>query len=165
MSLQEVADWLVSNAIEAKPPVYMRRYRTPLGPCLLTMVCKLPTGYGKVSFNGKVCLAHRIVYEAVYGYVPYLLRHKCDEPACINYKHLLPGDDYDNAMDRENRGRGNHWKGEQVNTAKLTAGDVLAIRKDYEVGGITYKELAERYGVQWSAIGKIVTRTSWRHLD
>lgn len=49
--------------------------------------------------------------------------------------------------------------------ASLTESDVRRVRADYEPGRVTYAALAARYGVSEQAIGKIINRLTWRHLD
>lgn len=48
-------------------------------------------GYGWFSIKGKVCKAHRIMYFLHNGYLPNLIVHDCENPACCNPKHLLEG--------------------------------------------------------------------------
>ena len=70
-------------------------------------------GYGKVlrrSTNPDlptVQMAHRWAWIQAHGEIPeeLLVRHKCDNPPCINVDHLELGTDEDNARDRDSRGR------------------------------------------------------------
>ena len=48
--------------------------------------------------------------------------------------------------------------------AKLNAADVIRIRDAY-AGGVTLEELAQRYGVSWSNIGRIVRRETWKDVS
>ena len=120
-------------------------------------------GYGGFSMNGKNCAAHRVSYEAYKGKIPkgMVVRHSCDNPACINPDHLTLGTQRDNAADREARGRGSKLKGEQISTAKLTEKDVLGIRASNESLGV----LAERYGIDKSNVWLIRAGKSWKHLN
>ncbi|HSH02044.1 MAG TPA: HNH endonuclease [Anaerolineae bacterium] len=59
--------------------------------------------------------------------------------------------------------RGN--KAEAHHSAKLTADQVLEIRERYAAGGIRYKELSKKYGVNIAMIGNIVRGLAWRHAD
>jgi len=70
-------------------------------------------GYGTISFLGKPFRVHRLTY---WIYVDFcqsglifkseiIIRHKCDNPSCINPKHLLKGTQLDNVNDRETRNR------------------------------------------------------------
>lgn len=58
-----------------------------------------------------------------------------------------------------------HAKGERVNTAKLTEELVREIRARYAAGGVSHPSLGREYGVNHSAIGRIVRREVWKHLD
>lgn len=68
-------------------------------------------GYGQLSsrFNQPPHKAHRLSYQLFVGPIPdaMVVRHKCDNPGCINPKHLEIGSHKDNVMDRVGRGRTN----------------------------------------------------------
>lgn len=118
-------------------------------------------GYGMMSRDGKNQRAHRISYEAYKGHIPkgMVVRHTCDNPACINPDHLILGSQKDNVADREARGR-RTVVGEAIGTSKLTVEDVLAIRASTE----SLRVLADRYGIDPSNVWLIRTGKSWRHV-
>lgn len=118
-------------------------------------------GYGMMSKDGKNQRAHRISYEAHKGPIPKgnVVRHTCDNPACINPDHLILGTQKDNVADREARGR-RVVNGERIGTSKLSAKDVLEIRSSEE----SLEVLANRYGIDRSNVWAIRTGKSWRHL-
>lgn len=65
-------------------------------------------GYGKLNINSVQKRAHRIVWEIACGRpVPegMVVRHKCDNPLCVNPGHLEVGTYRDNALDMVARGR------------------------------------------------------------
>lgn len=66
-------------------------------------------GYGAVSVGDLSTGAHRVAYEVWVGPVPagLVVRHRCDNPPCINPAHLELGTQQDNIDDRERRGRRN----------------------------------------------------------
>ena len=67
-----------------------------------------PNRYGSIMFNGKRLLAHRVMYEAsINELLPpeLVVRHKCDNPSCVNPAHLESGTHLDNYNDRMKRKR------------------------------------------------------------
>lgn len=121
--------------------------------------------YGHFSIGGQVVKAHRWIYETVVGPIPdgLMMRHRCDNPSCVNPRHLEPGTASDNMRDKIERGRGADRRGEKHPLAKLGAPQVLDIRKRAACGA-THQSLADEYGVRRGQIGKIVQRLNWRHI-
>ena len=64
-------------------------------------------GYGRVQFMTSKFKAHRVSYEMANGPIPdgLIIRHKCDNPNCVNPKHLESGTQKDNMLDASFRGR------------------------------------------------------------
>lgn len=126
-------------------------------------------GYARTSYKGKLTLLHRRVYCVEHGLEladikGLVVRHTCDNPACIEPAHLLLGTRGDNNRDRAARGRSADTRGEKHPLHRLKAKDVLAIRKKYAAGKQTQKELAQQYGCTQSNIGRIVTLNTWGHI-
>lgn len=140
----------------------MHRSRLAENGCWEWTWSKATGGYGGFFRDGKSQRAHRVSYEAFVGKIPkgLVIRHACDNPACINPDHLDVGTMKDNALDREARGR-RDVKGEQIGTSKLTEKEVLEIKRS----DLSLTFLSEIYGVGKSNIWLIRTGKSWKHLN
>jgi hypothetical protein len=111
--------------------------------------------------------APRFAYRMMCGPVPrelYVL-HACDNPSCVNPRHLFLGTPADNVQDMMAKGRlnpGSPGRGESHYAAKLTAIDVAEIRASKESYGV----LSQRYGVAKSQICRIKKWQRWnaRHV-
>lgn len=123
---------------------------------------KRPGGYGEAYFGSKPnrerVLAHRLAWMVEYGDPGDLVVcHHCDNPSCVNPRHLFLGTRVDNNADRDAKER--QAKGER-NGSRLTEAQVVAIRADPR----TNREVALQYGVQESAISNIRLRKAWKHV-
>lgn len=129
--------------------------------CWNWLAYKNPAGYGQVRVNWVLWLAHRYSWHCNKGDIPeYLLvLHHCDNPACVNPDHLFLGTHADNLADRDAKGK--HNRGERNGQAKVTAEQVELIRKRYEAGE-TQSQLGRAFGMNRSAIHKIVHKTHWK---
>lgn len=104
--------------------------------------------------------AHRTAYEVWVGDIPSGegVRHKCDNPPCINPAHLTVGTQADNMRDKVERNR--QARGSKHGCAKLTediARQIVFARN----AGIGTKELSETYGVSTTTIKQIISGKKW----
>ena len=83
----------------------------------------LTHGYGRSKYQGKNYYMHRLSWIAFRGEIPEekQVLHHCDNPKCINPKHLYIGIHQDNMDDMMLRGRhrtipqyGNNYSGKKV---------------------------------------------------
>jgi hypothetical protein len=68
---------------------------------------KYRTGRGMFFIDRIVYYAPRISYSLFVGKIPagMLVLHKCDNPNCVNPKHLFTGTQTQNIQDRDSKGR------------------------------------------------------------
>lgn len=126
--------------------------------CWLWTACLDCDGYGRFQLNGRPQLAHRVAWWLKYNKWPKILRHTCDNPACVNLDHLVDGTHASNAADRVAKGRS--AIGTDHGRAKLTEANVKEIRKSKE----TTAALARRYGVNFMTIRPARKRQTWKHV-
>lgn len=119
------------------------------------------------SVNDKSYVAARVAWKIKTGKDPgdFLVCHTCDNPLCVNPRHLFLGTEADNMIDKENKGRGNQAKGAAHcrHTAKLTVDDISDIRFLLKQG-FTHRELAISYCVHHTQITAINTGRNWSHI-
>lgn len=121
------------------------------------------SGYGKVYTReaGEPIPAHRVAYGLENGPIPdgMFVLHVCDNPSCCRPSHLELGTLQDNYADMVQKGR--HQHGESHHSARLTAEQVMDIRRRAN-GGENQRRLAEEYGVSPATICNIKKQTTWR---
>lgn len=139
------------------------------GGCWEWRGAKTPDGYGKMKVGIVDVRAHRFAYEFFRGAIPdgLLVRHTCDNPACVNPSHLLVGTDKDNSDDKVRRTR--HLRGEALGDrrwggARITEDHVREIRVRYAAGEAP-KAIGIRYGISGGYVSQIVARRCWRHVE
>lgn len=122
-------------------------------------------GYGSFRVGLSMKVASRISWEIHFGEIPKKLHvlHKCDNPACVNPKHLFLGTDQDNSDDKIKKGRQVVLWGEKNLFHKLSDAQVLEIRRRYALGNETQEKLGKEFGVSISNISHIVTFRSRRN--
>ncbi|SRR6266478_4076534 len=122
-------------------------------------------GYGNFWLDGKTCSAHVVSFELHNGPVLEGMQvcHSCDYKPCINPEHLFVGTQQDNTDDMIAKGRG-RFKGEESGQAKLTAEDVMYIKRLIE-DGYSVSSIADLYNMTYQAIRHIKIGRSWRHVQ
>lgn len=123
------------------------------GDCWPWKGAKDSSGYGHLGIGGKLSKAHRLslAISGVDVSASPVIRHKCDNPECVNPSHLLRGTHADNMRDKVERGRSPGFSGENNPSAKLTDEQALEIRASDEKGRV----LAARYGISEAQVSKV----------
>ena len=129
-------------------------------PCILWHKCLDAQGYGATYRDGKVVKAHRVALVDHLGItladiVGQVVRHSCDNPACVNPEHLSLGTQRDNVDDMLRRGRHVSTAGSEF-VLKLSLEDRAFIKRVYVHRcphfGIT--ALAKMFGVARASIAR-----------
>jgi hypothetical protein len=109
--------------------------------------------YGAAWDGRKITSAHRVSYMINVGEVPEgsIVCHRCDNPLCVNPKHLFIGSQRDNMQDTIKKGRAYRT------SHKIDEDQALEIlRLSYEER-VPITTLGETYGVTASAISHLRT--------
>lgn len=131
------------------------------------------SGYGVLNtdlFDDKKhpVRAHRISYRIHHGVLVdgMCALHTCDNPPCVNPKHLFAGTRADNIADMISKGRdyrGEVRRGSAIGTAKLTEADVLEAHR-LESEGVSQRTIAGLLEVSQAQIQRVLSGQSWGHL-
>ena len=102
---------------------------------------------------------HRLVYSLTHDedITGKVIRHTCDNPKCVNPKHLLSGTPADNMRDRDSRFR--------HGAAKLSPEQVVEIRRRFaENPKLKSPVIASEYGISSRTVLSIKHGCHWRQL-
>lgn len=126
----------------------VRMGRTPEA-CWTWLGPKTPDGHGKKTYCGRDTLAHRWMWQMLFGPIPRgrVVYHTCDSKECVNPAHLACGMQAD-----ANR---------QSINAVLLPTDVQEIREaDWTPDSA--RVLADRYGVSPNTVRDAARGRTWR---
>lgn len=126
--------------------------------CWLWVGGKDPKGYGMYYFKygtdtlpqGKQAKAHRASYILHVGDIPegMTVRHKCDNPSCVNPSHLVLGTHQQNMDDKVRHGR--HRKQHKVTLPDLHNGDKTLVT----IAAVRHAIYLHRRGVDFANIAR-----------
>lgn len=104
--------------------------------------------YGQLEYRRITYLAHRVAWRLANGPIPprMCICHSCDNPKCINPKHLFLGSYSDNVRDMIRKGRAK-WNPMR----KLTDEQIADIRSS----DASQRELAERFGISQGMVSMV----------
>ena len=135
------------------------KYTKSNGDCQEWTRCLNTDGYPRAVIDGNNnTKVHRVVYELSTGLCAdgLVIRHTCDNPKCINPKHLMIGTPADNMKDRDTKGR--------HGLAKITSKEVIAIRELAKLNKFTQTELGDMFNLNPRTISSLVLGRHWRHV-
>ena len=114
-------------------------------------------GYGQTKWGYRFYSAHKFSWVLHHGEVPsgLFVCHQCDNPKCVDPKHLFLGTPKENMQDARSKGR--MANGDQHWNAKLNWVLVEEIRLSTE----SAKSIAARLGVSFSTIYRIRKNSAW----
>lgn len=111
------------------------------------------TGYGKKQLEGRTLLAHRWIWETLFGPIPenMVINHKCGNRKCVNPAHLEVVTQTENCR---------HGKG-----TKLTPFQAKVIKRltPYRCANLAHK-FAQRYNISRQLPHDIWSGRAWRNL-
>ena len=129
--------------------------------------CPDKDGYGRMCIDYKTIKCHRLVYELTFGPIPdgLFVLHKCNNPKCCNPNHLYIGTAKENNNQCLGEGRFISSLGERNGQSKLTAQNIIDIKKLYSSGEYYQKDLGKIFGVKISQISRIINKKRWKHIS
>jgi len=115
-------------------------------------------GHGCVrGDDGRLTQPHRVMFEFDRGVTlpkDVCILHICDQPTCVNPRHLTTGKQRENMDDKVAKGRA---------ASKLTAEEAVEIYGLAIAGNETQAVIAKRYGVSAATVSAIKLGRSWGH--
>lgn len=134
--------------------------------CWPWISAKDKAGYGYFNMRNATCCrnirAHRlswILHNAQDIPKGLFVLHRCDNPSCVNPRHLFLGTNTDNMRDMADKKRA--CLGEKHPAAKITAKDALSIRIDKR----SCRKIATEYGIGHNQVSRIKKGERWGNLE
>ncbi len=121
--------------------------------------------YPSVFLGKQQWYGHRLVCVWYHGEPPsehHQAAHGCGRSRCVNPRHLRWATPKENNADKIIHGTAPY--GEDCHQARLTNQEAADIRAEYAQGGVTHRELGERYGVHKATIALVVNGKTYRAL-
>ncbi len=126
------------------------------GECWEWTGSKLRQGYGNFKVTGEAYLAQTFVLYQEQKRPMYFMCHSCDNPSCVNPRHLWLGSNSDNMSDRVSKNR--QVRGEAVSGSRLTEKIVREILESDE----SDKVICERLQIDPRRVSDIRLGKKWR---
>lgn len=129
--------------------------------CWLWVGARNKAGYGNLKVANKYVNAHRVSFEFKIGPIKKgnYVCHKCDNPSCVNPKHLFQGKPIENDRDKVKKGR--QVRGVTHPNSKLTESQVILILK----ANGSHQNIANLFNVSRRLVGMIKNKKIWKHIQ
>ncbi len=131
-------------AIEARFWKYVDRHGDD--DCWEWTGSKRANGYGQFNIQRYPFKVHRVSFVMAFGWEPPSVLHKCDNPPCVNPRHLFGGTQAENMADCAAKGRYARQIPESVRAT---------VRCLYEIG-MAQRAIARQVGIDRRTVGRIV---------
>lgn len=136
------------------------QYRIDSNWCYICTSHFLLRWYPRITVWCKNMQMSRYIWNKAYWTIGkwILVRHKCDNPMCINIEHMELWTHQQNMKDRSMRFTWVRW--EKAYKSRLNESQVREILSS----NLSITELSKIYNVNRSSISRIKKWKSWRHL-
>lgn len=143
--------------------LFLELIASPGDDCIRWPYATARRGYGHLRKGTKYWRTHRLSYFETFGAIPdgSDVCHRCDNPPCINPRHLFAGTPADNRADKMAKGR--QAFGVKFRSAKLTDEKVIELRHRYNCGASSPK-LAKEMGMANGTMQRALFGRLWKHL-
>lgn len=150
--------WTLAQRLDAKTDK-----SAAASDCWLWLADQVWNGYGRLVWQGRKQLAHRLAWESVNGPILPGLQclHHCDNRRCVNPAHLFLGTARDNVRDCMKKGRRAPMVGSANNWAKID--EKIAGRVKRELRRHRAVDVARKLGVGLPTVYSIKYGHSWKH--
>jgi hypothetical protein len=102
--------------------------------------------YGALRVDSRYEMAHRLSFLFAFGWSPQYVLHKCDNPPCVNPRHLFAGTIADNSRDMVNK-----WR----KPGKVTPAVKSTIFALHECG-MKQRAIANQVGLNQATVGRVL---------
>jgi len=122
-------------------------------------------GYAKFWYNSSQIGAHRFSYiiHNNFNFNIIEICHKCDNPGCVNPKHLWNGTNLDNMIDRNLKER--HTKGSESHLSYLTDDQIFTILNNIMNGVyISIYQICVDFKICQDTVYKLLYGETWKHI-
>jgi len=143
---------------------FLSKIEKRMDGCWSWKAARFSKGYGQFTLGEFNHRAHRVSHWNFNGEFDETLdvMHSCDNPWCVNPKHLSHGTNQDNRNDSVSKKR--HNLGSKNGNSTLTETKVSEIRKLWKTGNFTKADLSRKFNISPSVIGGVIEGGSWKHV-